>query len=98
MVKKEPEGPPVAPWVALGVGVAAGVAGSVFALRARSQSSDAKTQQFQDDASASLDSAKTSATIAYASFGVAAVGAATFAVTYLMSSGSSGSGSDAPAK
>lgn len=82
--QEEASGPSVAPWVALGVGAVGAATGGIFALRAHSLSNQAQSAQFQDDAQSNLDSAHTSATIAYASLGVAVVGAATFAVLYLL--------------
>ncbi|MBS2032887.1 MAG: hypothetical protein JST54_33750 [Deltaproteobacteria bacterium] len=97
-VKPAPPGPPVAPWIALGVGVAAAGAGGYFALHARSLSNQAQTDAFQSDADAALSGAKTSATISYASFGVAAVAVATFATLFILSGGDDSSGASGDVK
>jgi len=92
-VKKEPDGPPVAPWIALGVGVVAAGAGTYFALHAHSLGGQAQTDPFQSDADSALSSAKTSATISYVSFGVAAAAVATFATLFALSGSSDSSDS-----
>jgi hypothetical protein len=76
---------PLAPWVLLGVGVAAGGTGTWFALSSRGQSEDARGARYQDDLLAHHAQAKRDARTANILFGTAGLAAAGALVTWLLS-------------
>jgi hypothetical protein len=76
---------PVVPWVLLGVGAAAGGAGTWFGLASRGHAEDARGARFQDELLERHAQAKREAKTANILFGTAGLAAAGAVVTWLLS-------------
>jgi len=96
-VKPQTSKSQVAPWVLLGSAAVLGGVGTVFAVHARGQGTDAQNAAFQDEADASLSGAKGSAVVAYVALGAAVAAAATCVTLFVLdhNSDSQGAGGEA---